>query len=299
MGLNQKKGYGMVGRKEFTTIILIVMVTIVTVIPIIILVGLQGESDWGSGRLPAEWEEAFEWMENLNASTVIASWKDYGEYINTYTNCTPLDFTNETVVGLVGRLFMAENESESIEIMAEWNATYVLVCWSYYYPGGGGDEGKWPLMIESAHDQLQGTKWEIEVGERWNDTSSKPTCEFFNTTLWKMLTYGEPFIDYDLEWGLVELLIMQGIPFGYFPARLNWADPWVPGSQPYQGLWEDDSGHLWKYHNPPLGAGMVDDGVVDYDGDEDDDTVGVFENLNNFTPVFNSSAHRIKIFEIK
>lgn len=250
--------------------------------------------------VPADFQEAFEWMDdNLTAGTVIASWKDYGDYINTYTNCTALDFSNSTVVGLVGRLFMAENESETIEILNQLGASYLLVTWSYFYPGGGGDEGKYPEMLQSAAQELQGTEWEITVGERWNAASGKPTCEFFNTTLWKMLLYGEPFVDSTTDEALIEALLQQNYPFGYFQARLNWADPWIPGSAPIQGQWYDDSGHLWKDHNPPLGAGIVDDGVVDFDGDEDDDTVGQFANLNNFTPAFVSSGHIVKIFEIK
>ena len=237
--------------------------------------------------------------ENLTAGTMIASWEDYGYLIDDYSNGTALDFSNSTVVGLAGRLLMAENESETIEIMNLWGARYLLVTWSYFYPYGGGDETKYPDMVQSAAQELQGWKWEIAVGDRWNETSEKPTCEFFNTTLWKMLTYGEPFIDYDAEPDLVQHLILMDYSLGYFEARLNLADPWLPpGCQPEQGIWRDDAGHLWKEHNPPLGAGMVDDGVVDYDGDEDDDTVGQFANLNNFTPVFFSSGHTVKIYEI-
>ena len=287
MGNDIKRG------KKLSIIALISAVIIATLVPILILTGPRQEPEPEPGF---NWQEAFEWMGNLSAGTIIASWEDYGDYINSYTNCTSLDFSNDTVVGLVGRLFMADNESETIEILGEWNAIYLLVSWSYFYPNGGGDEGKYPAMIESAHEELQGTKWEIEVGERWNETSSKPTCEFFNTTLWKMLTYGEPFVDlssYNPWWDPWWL----NFPC-YFHARLSWADPWPPGTQPHQGLWEDDSGHLWKEHNPPLGQGMVDDGIVDYDGDGNDDTVGVFENLNNFTPAFISSGHLIKIFKI-
>ena len=284
----------MLNKRWVYAILICAVVFVGTLVPILILTAPQGEDE-----LWPDWWEAFEWMdENLTSNTLIASWKDYGDYINAYSNCTPLDFSNSTVVGLMGRLFMAVNESEAIEILNQWGANYILVTWSYLYPNSDGDEFKYPAMIQSAYEELQGTKWEITVGARWNETSSKPTCEFFNTTLWGMLTYGEPFIDYSLEPSLVDYLIMQGYPLGYFEAQLNWADPWVPGSQPEQGQWKDDSGHLWKYHNPPLGQGMVDDGLVDMDGVGDDDTVGRFENLNNFTLEFISSAHCIKIFKI-
>jgi hypothetical protein len=246
-----------------------------------------------------DWEETFTWMQtNLSANTIIAAWGLNGDYIHLYSTCDSLVYCgmdNQTLRGLVGRQFMATNESESVEILTALNTSYVLIYWSYCYPKGGGDEANWQSMIQSAHDYLSGTKWEIEVSERWNESSDKPTCEFFNTTLWKMLVYGEPFVDEEI---LIEALVQHGYPFGYFEARLNWADPWVPYSGTESGQWKDDSGHLWKYHNPPLGNGMIDDGVVDYTGDGLDDTVGVFANLAHFSPVFVSSGHLIKIYKI-
>jgi len=231
-----------------------------------------------------DFRETFAWMRaNLDSTAVVVSWWDYGYQTTTVGEVTTVvdnGTWNNTAMGMVGRQFMATDELESIEILEnEWDADYVLVSWSYFYPNGGGDEGKWQWMIRIANQTIGHTKYAIGVEERWNDTSFKPTCEFLETTLWKMLTYGEPFIDYDLEPGLIEELLRRGYPLGYFQARLNWADPWIPGSRTASGQWEDDSGHLWKYHNPPLGDGMLEDGVVDYDGDGNDDTVGQFANL--------------------
>ncbi|NVM31548.1 MAG: hypothetical protein HWN65_22110 [Candidatus Helarchaeota archaeon] len=252
-----------------------------------------------------DFRETFAWMRaNLDSTAVVVSWWDYGYQITTVGECTSVvdnGTWNNTAMGMVGRQFMAIDELESIEILEnEWDADYVLVSWSYFYPNGGGDEGKWQWMIRIAYETIQHTKYAIEIGERWNETSFKPTCEFFDTTLWKMLTYGEPFIDWDTEASLIIGLLEANYPLGYFEARLNWPDPCRPDNPDckYQGQWEDDSGHLWKEHNPPIGQGMIDDGVVDYDGDGDDDTVGQFANLVYFTPVFLSAGRLVKVFKI-
>ncbi|MHA1649485.1 MAG: STT3 domain-containing protein [Candidatus Helarchaeota archaeon] len=253
-----------------------------------------------------DWRETFAWMRaNLDSDDVVVSWWDYGYQMTTVGEVTTVidnGTWNNTAMGMVGRMFMAIDEAEALEILkSQWDADYVLVSWSYFYPNGGGDEGKWQWMIRIAYEQLRGTKWAIDIGERWNETSYKPTCEFFDTTLWKMLTYYEPFIDYDADEGnagVIDYLIQHGYPLGYFLARLNWADPWKPGSKTEQGQWLDDSGHLWKYHNPPLGDGMIDDGMVNYDNDPEDDTVGQFANLKYFTPVFMSTGHLVKVFKI-
>ena len=288
------------GKKMFAVTVIVTLVTVGILTPLLIWAGRPCQI---SAPKSNDWEEAFTWMRtNLSADTNIAAWGLNGDYIHLYSNCTSLIYCgmdDQTLKGLVGRQFMATNESESVEILTALNTTYVLVSWSYYYPNAGGNEGNWQSMIQSAHDSLSGTKWEIAVSERWNEISEKPTCEFFNTTLWKMITYGEPFINSGTDEALIEALIQQGYPLGYFEARLNWADPWVPN--PYQGeigQWKDDAGHLWKYHNPTLGAGMIDDGMQDYDGNGDDDTVGQFANLVHFTPVFVSSGHLVKIYQI-
>ncbi|MHA1279031.1 MAG: STT3 domain-containing protein [Candidatus Helarchaeota archaeon] len=253
-----------------------------------------------------DWRETFAWMRaNLNHDDVVVSWWDYGYQITTVGEVTTVidnGTWNNTAMGMVGRQFMADDELESIKILkSQWQADYVLVSWSYFYPNGGGDEGKWQWMIRIAYEQLKGTPWAINISDRWNETSYKPTCEFFDTTLWKMLTYYEPFIDYDQDEGnagVIKWLIQNGYPLGYFLARLNWADPWAPDQGSHSGQWEDDSGHLWKYHNPPLGQGLVDDGYVNYDNDPDDDTVGQFMNLEYFSPVFFSAGHLVKVFKI-
>jgi hypothetical protein len=288
--------------RKFYEIIIILAVVLGTFIPL--TVWLTRPCQIERPQSP-DWEETLAWIDaNITSDTAIVAWGINADYINLYSNCTSpvyCGMSNHTIEGLVGRQFMATNETDSIAILNSLNANYVLVTWSYYYPNGGGDEYHGESMIRAAAEYLDDTEWEIEVNARWNDTTSKPTCEFFDTTLWKMLTYYEPFIDYDEDEGnagVIKWLVEKGYPLGYFLVRLNWADPWVPGTLSYQGTWEDDSGHLWKYHNPPLGDGMVDDGYINYDNDVDDDTVGQFMNLDNFTPVFVSSAHWIKIFKI-
>ena len=249
-----------------------------------------------------DWRETYAWMRaNQNSGTVVASWWDYGYEITIVGGCTSIvdnGTTNVTAMGMMGRQFMAADELESVQILGSWHAEYVLVSWSYFYPNGGGDEGKWQWMIRIAYEQLRGTPYWIQVEDRWNESSYKPTCEFFDTTLWKMLTYGETFIDYDTDKTTIDYYLERGFPIAYFWARMNWADPWYPDPTRVSHQWEDDAGHLWKYHNPPLGGGMIDDGVQDYDGNGDDDTVGTFADLNYFTPVFFSANHLVKIFKV-
>ncbi|NVM56221.1 MAG: hypothetical protein HWN66_21170, partial [Candidatus Helarchaeota archaeon] len=247
-----------------------------------------------------DFRETFAWMRaNLYSTSIVVSWWDYGYQITTVGECTSVADNgtwNNTAMGMVGRQFMATDELESIEILKnEWDAEYVLVSWSYYYPNGGGDEGKWQWMIRIASETLPHTKYAIEIGERWNETSFKAKCEFLDTTLWKMLTWGEYFVDFDEHPEYLDPNKEQnpyaGTPMFYFWARLNWADPWYPGTRPYQGQWEDDAGHLWKEHNPALGEGMVEDGI--------EWTVGQFQNLKYFTPVFRSSNGLVKVFKIE
>ena len=295
-----KDKLGPSSKKIFAVIVIAALVTVGILTPLLIWWGRPCQI---SAPEQDDWEEAFTWIHtNLSANTNIAAWDLNGDYIHLYSNCTSLIYCgmdNQTLRGLVGRQFMASNESESVEILTALNTSYVLVSWSYCYPNGEGNEGNWQSMIQSAHNYLSGTNWEIAVSERWNESTYKPTCEFFNTTLWKMLTYGEPFIDSDTDEALIEALVQRGYPIGYFEARVNWADPWIPDpNRPKSGQWEDDAGHLWKYHNPPLGDGMIDDGLQDYDGNGDDDTVGQFADLDYFTPVFFSSGHLVKIYQI-
>ncbi len=254
-----------------------------------------------------DWRETFAWMRaNLDSDDVIVSWWDYGYQTTTVGEVSTVvdnGTWNTTAMGMVGRQFMATDELEAIEILgSHWGTDYVLVSWSYFYPNGGGDEGKWQWMIRIAYENLRGTKYAINIEDRWNETSYKPTCEFFDTMLWRMLTYYEPFIDYYADEGnagVIDYLVQNGYPLGYFLARLNWADPWKPGTNTEQGQWKDDSGHLWSYHNPPVGNGMLDDGYVNYDNDPEDDTVGQFANLKYFTPVFMSSGHLVKVFKVE
>jgi hypothetical protein len=158
-----------------------------------------------------DWEETLTWIdENIEADTVFAAWGINGDYISLFTNCSSIitcGGTSETTIGLVAAQFLATNETESINILQGLNATYVLVSWSYFYPNGRGDEFNWQSMVQHTDNTSV-----------WNATSSKPTCAFFNTTLWNMLTYGEPFINYDTDPDLIWYLVENGYPLGYFEA---------------------------------------------------------------------------------
>jgi len=139
-----------------------------------------------------DWQEALMWMRyNLPENAIVASWWDYGYWINTVANKTTIvdnATLNSTQIALIGAAF-ALNESEAIKIYKRFNVTHVLVFFGYCIQGLGGDEFKWPWMVKIAEDHFPEIINESLYGEINN-----PTETLFNSTVYKMLFYDEPNI---------------------------------------------------------------------------------------------------------
>lgn len=137
-----------------------------------------------------DWQEALMWMKyNLPENAVIASWWDYGYWINTVANKTTIvdnATLNSTQIAWIGAAF-ALNETEAIKIYKRYNVTHVLVFFGYCYQGLGGDEFKWPWMVRIAEDHFPELVNESLYGDIAN-----PTETFFNSTIYKLLFYKEP-----------------------------------------------------------------------------------------------------------
>jgi dolichyl-diphosphooligosaccharide--protein glycosyltransferase len=77
-----------------------------------------------------DWIEALAWMHaNLPEDTIVASWWDYGYWINVMANLSVVDDNstwNSTQIQKVAEAFL-NNESVSVEIFKTMNASYVVV----------------------------------------------------------------------------------------------------------------------------------------------------------------------------
>ena len=122
------------------------------------------------------WLDSLNWMRtNLNSSTVVAAWWDYGYWITTIGNVTTLadnGTVNTTQIGKIGEMFVS-NETESIKILEEYDAEYVTIFMSFDTEGndvGYGDEGKWRWMARIAG--LDDTDYgNYSLGQDWVDTN--------------------------------------------------------------------------------------------------------------------------------
>jgi len=112
-----------------------------------------------SEQLP-EWLNMLSWtQENLNSSTVVCAWWDYGYWLSILGNVTTLAdnaTVNNTKIENIGFTFMA-NETQSLKMLEKYNAKYILVFTVlritaseqgiYQAVSAGlGDEGKWIWM---------------------------------------------------------------------------------------------------------------------------------------------------------
>ena len=165
-----------------------------------------------------EWINMLIWTrDNLQATTIVSSWWDYGYWLTNGGNVTSLADNatiNATQIENIGFSFMA-NETLSLEMLERYDAEYVLVFTTLgistdssgqyvAYDAGFGDEGKWMWMARisgNAADRFieeglldEETAWtdESDFGSYNNETGTWEWNEVgMNTTIYKMMSWAK------------------------------------------------------------------------------------------------------------
>lgn len=131
-----------------------------------------------------EWFDMLNWVNNnLEATTVVCSWWDYGYWLTVLGNVTSLADNatiNSTQIRNVGFIFMA-NETQSLKMLRNYDAEYILVFTTlsvgqtqgqfYANWAGYGDEGKWMWMARisgKAKERFLRTGY-IDEQNSWTD----------------------------------------------------------------------------------------------------------------------------------
>lgn len=164
-----------------------------------------------------EWFNMLAWTKtNLDSTTVVTSWWDYGYWLSLLGNVTSLcdnATINGTSIENVGFVFMA-NETQALKMLKLYNAKYILVFTTLSLSqtssgsvqaswAGYGDEGKWTWMARISgqarerfisngflDDQSAWTNETLfgnftENQWVWNDTFGK------NSTIYKLMSWGK------------------------------------------------------------------------------------------------------------
>ncbi len=163
---------------------------------------------------------------NLQATSVVASWWDYGDWLGMYGNVTTLcdnTTTNTTQIENVAYAMMA-NETQAVKMLSNYGTGYVLVfpvlqlqigsdgSLSGVKFSGYGDDGKWYWMARISGeatarlmtDQTFGQTW-MNSNYQWlnetsfgNTTTSSTGGQTFtyndfglNSTVYKLMSYAE------------------------------------------------------------------------------------------------------------
>jgi dolichyl-diphosphooligosaccharide--protein glycosyltransferase len=151
------------------------------------------QSDLSASGQATDWQTAMTYVRNvLPEDAIIASWWDYGYWINSATGKqTIVDNAtfNSTQIAKMGYALMALNLTESLRMFKFWDTTHVLVYFGHRYSGFGGDEGKWPWMVRIAEDNLGSDLIDDATYLSANDATLEA---FYSSTLFKLLVYGEP-----------------------------------------------------------------------------------------------------------
>jgi hypothetical protein len=210
MGISRKRKRQvkrMVGKSEIGAVYFIVGIMCITqVIHASNMATFQlSQSQIAPGDLH-DWEETLSWMKtNLPGTSVVVSWWDYGYWITPIGNMTTVNDNgtiNATRIGMTGMALMQTNEIYSAKVFKALKADHVLVYFGMLYPNLGGDEGKWPWMVRICNDNYEkyknfgmeednwGPNSVFVESEYFNDTLSKPTAKWFNSTLVKLMFSG-------------------------------------------------------------------------------------------------------------
>lgn len=165
-----------------------------------------------------QWRNMVSYMkENLQQTDVVASWWDYGNWIGYIGNVTTLcdnNTVNATQIENVAYGMMA-NETQALKMLANYNASYVVVFTTLQLPisgqqftgqvqfAGYGDEGKWVWMADisgNAKDRFisQGFmtadyQWSSKTDFGFNESSGQTnwTDLGLNSTIYKLMSNAE------------------------------------------------------------------------------------------------------------
>ena len=142
-----------------------------------------------------QWLDLLQWTrDNLNSSSVVCAWWDYGYWLTVMGNVTTLEdnaTNNSTQIENCGFVFMA-NQTEAVKMLKTYNAKYILVfvtCDSggNYQDGGGGDNGKWTWMARISGTAIQrfvNTGF-LDQSQAWtNETSFGHYSNTTNAWVW-------------------------------------------------------------------------------------------------------------------
>ena len=172
-----------------------------------------------------EWLDMLSWAQNnLQSTTVVCAWWDYGYWLAILGNVTSLAdnaTVNATQIENIGFIFIAP-EDLSMKMLASYNAKYILVFTvlgitqssdgsSYIVqPAGYGDEGKWMWMA-----RISGQARDRFIKEGLLDENSAWTNEhtFYNTTSGEWFDNGKNTTIYKLmSWAKQRWVDVSGAP---------------------------------------------------------------------------------------
>ena len=166
-----------------------------------------------------EWLDLLSWTSNnLDSTTVVCAWWDYGYWLSIVGNVTSLAdnaTVNSTQIENVGFIFMAP-ENQSLAMLENYDAKYILVFTtlglstssdgSYYIAQsvGYGDEGKWSWMARisgQARDRFVKDGY-ISADQAWTDETSFGSVsnetnswawndQGTNSTIYKLLSWAK------------------------------------------------------------------------------------------------------------
>ena len=150
---------------------------------------------------------------NLQVTDVVSSWWDYGDWLGMFGNVTTLcdnTTTNTTQIENVAYSMMA-NENQSLKMLTNYNAKYVLVFVTLQITlssdqtqitgvkfGGYGDEGKWYWMARISGEaearflsnETFGKSW-MNSQYSWTNDTSFATTTVNNSTGQQVLTWND------------------------------------------------------------------------------------------------------------
>jgi dolichyl-diphosphooligosaccharide--protein glycosyltransferase len=178
-----------------------------------------------------EWLDMLSWTQNnLQSTTVVCAWWDYGYWLSILGNVTSLAdnaTVNGTQIENIGFIFMAP-EDQSMKMLALYNAKYILVFTtlairqssdgnSYLVqPAGYGDEGKWSWMARisgQARDRFIQTGF-ISTDLAWTDETTFGSVNN-QTSVWQWNDVGKNSTVYKLlSWAKQRWVDVSGTQSG-------------------------------------------------------------------------------------